>query len=223
MLRYFFTLIVCGISAFATAQQSAMEAWKPLLNNPGLATYFNGTFEYLGVRIAETGEALTVHHTGTAFELSKGIDSLKTDFIITIHQENVTNLVKHGKDDKIDETESFRIVHAIFTPITQAELNNKFLVKKKYLKAAHVGEVQHVTLIDPDHKQDYTQTLIHTGEQWIAVEGLVGKASESFKLTPAQALEFQRQLFAARKQNNTKAWLKFAKWYKEWKKNVQVS
>lgn len=215
-------LLVSGCVAFlaAAAQKSAYEAWTPLLKNPGLAAYFSGTFEHLGVRVAETGEALTVHHLGTYFELSKGIDSDKTDFVVTIHEQNVLNMVKHGNDDKIDEAESFQIIKVLFTPLTQAELNNKFLVKKKYLRAAHVGEVIHVTLLDPAQKENYTHTLVHVNDQWIAAPGLAGKPESSLKLTPAQALEFQRNLFAARRQNTTKAWLKFAKWYKTWKKNL---
>lgn len=223
MKRFLLPLLLC-LPFLSNAQQPAMQAWKPLLNNAGLAAYFNGTFNYLGVYIAETGEKLTVHHLGSSFELSPGIDSARADFVITLHTEDVTNMVELGGDNKIDEAESFRIVRAIFTPITERELNNKFLTQKKYLKAAHVGEVIHVTLLNPDPKEkNYAHTLIYSNKQWIAAPGLLGKPASSLKLTPAQAIEFQRNLFIAHQANTQKAWLKFAKWYNTWKKTVTVA
>jgi hypothetical protein len=215
------TLLLFLATLFSSAPaQTSMEKWKPLLQQPGLAEYFKGIFDYLGIKIIETGEQFTVHHLGTSFELIPGIDPSKVDFTVEIKKENVDNLVKEGADSKIDESESFKIAKVIFTPITQDELNNPFLTKKKYLRIAHADELMHVVLLDPEKKQDYTQTLIFVKDQWIVVEGLHGKTNTTFRLTPVQAVDFQRHLFEAKKMNTKKGWMKFMKWYKGWKPTV---
>jgi hypothetical protein len=220
MKQRFFGLCLLALLASASSAQSAMEKWKPLLDRPGLAEYFKGIFDYLGITVKETGEQFTVHHLGTSFELLQGIDPSKADFIITIKQENVDRMLKHGMDSKIDDEESFLIARAIFTPITESELNNPFLTNKRYLRMAHVDKLMHVVLLDPDKKEDYSQTLVYAEKQWIVTEGLHGKAKITFRLTPAQAVEFQRHLFEAKKTGTKKGWIKFVKWYKDWKKSV---
>src|ERR1051326_8827683 len=112
------TLLLFLATLFSSAPaQTSMEKWKPLLQQPGLAEYFKGIFDYLGIKIIETGEQFTVHHLGTSFELIPGIDPSKVDFTVEIKKENVDNLVKEGADSKIDESESFKIAKVILTPI----------------------------------------------------------------------------------------------------------
>jgi hypothetical protein len=215
-----FFLCFFALSVALANAQSSMEKWKPLLTQPGLASYFKGLFDLLGVKVLETNEQFTVHHLGNSFELIPGIDPNKVDFTIEIKKENVDNMLKHAQDSVIDERESFRIVRAIFTPITEASLNNPYLTKKKYLKIAHTDELIHVTLLDPEKKEDYSQTLLYSKKQWVVVQGIHGKTATEYKLTPAQAMEFQRHLFEAKKTGTKKGWIKFMKWYNAWKTGV---
>lgn len=220
MKKLLVSFLFASTAITGTAQQTAMETWKPLLNQPKLAEYFSGTFNYLGIRIAETGEAFTVHHLGRSFELTAGIDPAKADFTVTLHQENIDNMLKHGADAQIDEAESFRIMRVLFTPLTEAELNNPYLTKRRYLKMAKVEQLIHVTLLDPEKKENHLHSLIYCDGQWLAIPGHYGKAGRSFLLQPKDAVEFQRQLFKAKTANTKKSWMQFMRWYKDWRETV---
>jgi hypothetical protein len=204
----------------ASGQQSAYEAWQGLLNKKELTDYFKGTFESLGIVVDQTGERITVLNKGDHFEIEKGADSAKTDYFMHIKPENVQNLKKYADDNVIDEKESYRIQSVLFTPLTQSGLNQPVLKKKVFLKKAKIEQHIHVYLDSPDGQGSVSQTIVFANDQWIIVPGIYGKAQRVFHLTPQQALDYQRELFAAQKADNLKTWKAFLGWYNKWKDTV---
>ncbi len=208
-----------NLSLCLSAQETAASQWQPLLNQQGMADYFKGLFSQIGIRVAETSEAFTVIHRGDHFDLTDGINK-DADYILELEGKNISNLLGHAEDGKISEKESFRIISVMFSPMTRASLNNEFLTKKKYLRAASVERFLHIILLDPEKQNDYQQTLVFINDQWLVIPGLHGKADRTFRITPDQALDYQRKLFAAKQQNTRSEWRSFAKWYNNWKKTV---
>ncbi len=218
-------LIVVILAFCATqslAQEGAMESWQKLLNQKGLADYFKGTFETLGIFIKETNETFTVHHQGDHFELSKGVDSSEVDYLVELKPENINNMEKYGADGEVSEMESYHIMSVLFTPLTESALNNSILTDKRMLRKGGVEEHIQVVLYSPGKRDSTTHTLVFANDQWLLGKGLLGTPQRRFELMPGDAVLYQRQLFAAQKDGSNKAWKEFGKWYKIWRQGVSV-
>lgn len=220
MKHFLITFLFAANVLLLHAQQSSADQWKPLLDQPKLAAYFSGIFNDLGIHVIETDEAFTVHHKGDHFEITDGIEPSEVDFVLDIPHEKIERMLLHGEDATIDEAESFLILGVLFSPMTQASLNTPFLTKRKNLKAGGVEALIHVLLLDPDGKNDQSHTLAFAGDQWLVIPGLHGEAKRTFRLDPQHALDYQRKLFEAKRENTSKAWRSFAKWYKTWREDV---
>lgn len=202
------------------AQTPATDAWKSLTQMPEVVKYFSGMFNTLGLQIAETGESLTIVHTGDKVSIEKGADPAKCDYYVVLHNDNVNRMQQHGADGKIDENESFMIMAALFTPFTTSALTNPVLNNEKNMKLGKIENHIVVNLMSPDREKKVSHTLIFINGKWIVIPGVHGNAKRIFDLTPDQAIEYQRRTFAAQKANNMGEWQKYSKWYAEWRKTV---
>lgn len=209
------------LPAFAQSE-SVKKAWEPLLDQPGLAFYFSGVFESLAVTIEETGEQITVLHHGNRFELRDGISEVVTDYSVTLKLANIRNMAEHGKDGKIDDYESYRIMSVLFTPLARAALENPMMNKSFAMKMADIENHAHVYLESPTNDEYIAHTLIFLNKKWMVIEGIHGNAKRVFRMSPDQTLEYQRAVFAAQKENTRRAWKKFMKFYLDWREFVSV-
>lgn len=224
-MRKIAALILCILAFVHSEAQElspSMKAWQDLLNKPGLATYFSGIFDHLGIHVIETGERFTVNHLGTHFSLTSGIDTSHVDYIVDLSTVNISNLSKHGADARIDSLESYKIMSVLFTPLTQSSLQSPVLKKPLFRKLSGVEDVIHVYLMSPDKVSYAVHTLIYVKRQWIVVPGIYGTPKRVFKMTPEQAIAYQRKMFEAKKKDSFGGWMKFRKWYKKWRKEVSV-
>lgn len=220
-ILYLLYLICLIFSNPAFSQEkSAMEAWESLLNKKELANYFSGIFNSMGFIIEETNEEFTVTHNGDHFTTRKGIIRDQVDYVVNLKLENIQNMQKHGDDDVIDPYESFRIMSVLFTPLTEASLTNPTLSKPVMRKMSGIENHIHVNLISPDKKDTVSHTLIYLNKSWMVIPGIQGNAKRTFNLTQQDAIDYQKKVFIALKQNNMKSWKEFKKWYMEWRKNV---
>lgn len=214
-------LSLITLSLFGYSQnRSVKEMWAPLLNKEGLAEYFSGLYESLGIEIEETGEKITVLHLGNHFELKDGIDPDSVDYNITLKLENIKNMAQHGEDNKIDSYESYRIMSVLFTPLTRSSLENPMMNKPFQQKMAKIENHVHVYLESPTNDEFVSHTLIFLNKKWIVAEGIHGEAKREFRLNPDQAIVYQREAYHAQKEDSRKSWKKFKKFYLEWRKTV---
>jgi hypothetical protein len=203
-------------NAARNAKPSAMQIWSTIGQTPELVSYFEGVFAKAGITVEETGEAFTVMHHGDRIAFAPGLAD-DVEFVVPIHMENVTRLAAHARDGKFDAEESWRIVQALFTPLTRAALQSP-LVTRNWLRAlAGVETLIHVHLLHPSGGDSATHTLAFAGNQWLVLSGLHGTPQRTYRLTPAQALDFQRQLYQALKTNTPSGWWQFANWYRQWR------
>jgi hypothetical protein len=215
-------LLIFLLQTIANAQTTLKQTWESLLNKKELADFFKGTFERLGVYIDSTNEAFTVVHAGDHFLLENGIDSGKVDYIIQLKPENMRNMLRHGQDSKIDDEEAYKIMSVLFTPLTQSGLSNPRMNNKGLLKAIGIEDHLHVYLFSPDKKEYTAHTIVFVNKQWLLIPGIVGKAQRTFIMYPKDAVEYQKELFAAQKNNTQTSWKAFAKWFKQWKDKVSA-
>jgi len=202
---------------------SSLKTWESILQTPELISYFNGIFNHLGVVIDETGESFTIHHTGDAFIFEEGIIEDKVDFIVPLQVQNIENMVRHSKDGKISENESWRILDVLFTPMTRVTLETPVLSVNWRRKLAGVEDLTHVYLLNPSGKEASSHTLIYVKGQWLVLKGLHGSPRRIYHMTPAQSIEYQRAIFSAMQKDTLWGWWKFAKFYKKWRKTCSVN
>lgn len=226
-MKPLFTTLIIAFSilcnSFSFSQKSSMESWESLLNKKQLAEYFSGIFNTMGFVIEETKEEFTVIHHGDHFMTEKGINRDKVDYVVKLKLENIENMQKHGSDNTIDESESFRIMSVLFTPLTEASLANPMLNKPLMRKMSGVENHIHVNLISPDKTDTVSHTLIYLNKSWIVVPDRQGNARRTFNLTAQDAIDYQKQVFIAMQKDTMKGWKEFKKWYMNWRKRVSYT
>lgn len=216
-------LLLWVVNVSNTQAQSSMESWESLLNKKQLADYFSGIFNTMGFVIEETKEEFTVIHHGDHFMTEKGINREKVDYVVKLKLENIQNMQKHGDDNTIDATESFRIMSVLFTPLTEASLSNPMLNKPLMRKMSGIENHIHVNLISPDKTDTVSHTLIYLNKSWMVVPAIQGKAKRVFNLTSQDAIDYQKQVFIAMQKDTIKGWKEFKKWYMNWRKGVSYT
>ncbi len=214
-------LILLNISY--SQSTSSLESWENILQTPELVEYFKGIFNSLGVIVEETNEKFTINHTGNSFEFEMGINEEKVDFVVPAKLQNIQNMIAHSQDGKINLEESWRIMDVLFTPLTRVTLQTPVLSINWRRKLAGVEDLTHVYLIYPTGGEASKHTLIYVKGQWLVLKGTHGKPRRTYRMNPEQAIEYQREIFAAMQKNTLWAWWKFASYYKNWRKICSVT
>ena len=214
-------LILLNISY--SQSTSSLEAWENILQTPELVEYFKGIFNSLGVIVEETNEKFTINHTGNSFEFEMGINEEKVDFVVPAKLQNIQNMIAHSQDGKISLEESWRIMDVLFTPLTRVTLQTPVLSINWRRKLAGVEDLTHVYLINPTGGEASKHTLIYVKGQWLVLKGTHGKPRRTYRMNPEQAIEYQREIFAAMQKDTFWAWWKFASYYKKWRKACSVT
>tara|TARA_Y100001970_G_C13833796_1_gene651053 strand:- start:51 stop:722 length:672 start_codon:yes stop_codon:yes gene_type:complete len=216
-----FSIIFVSFSYSST--NSARVTLENIMQTDDLLSYFDNVFESLGIKIEDTGEEFTVLHTGNEFIFKDGIKKDSVDFIVPLKSINIQNMVQHSKDGKIDKSESWRILDVLFTPLTQVTLQNPVMSVNWRRKLAGVEDLTHVYLINPNGKEASKHTLIYVKGQWLVLKGIHGSPKRTYRMTPEESLDYQRNVFNAIKADNLWDWFKFSLWYKKWRKNNSVT
>jgi hypothetical protein len=203
---------------------TSLEKWRAVVQTPEIVGFFRGTFERAGVRIADTNEAFTCIHHGDRIEFEPQLDESRVDYTVPIESYQVDRLVKEATRGILSDIEQFRVLRALFSPATAATLKNPVLSHGLLRRLSAVEDLIHVRLHspDPDQEPDTAHTLVHAAGQWLVFVGLHGRPRRTFELSMVDAIDYQRRVFQAMKQNNPLTWIRFASWYVSWRKRVST-
>ncbi len=203
--------------------ETSLNKWRSLTQPPSVVTFFKGLFDRVGISVTDTGEQFAGRHSGDRIEFEPALDPQKVDYVVEIDSAQVDRLAAHVQDGELDETERYRIVSALFTPATAAMLKNPVLAHPLLRRLVGAEDVIHVILQPPTPQEPEVQhTLTYANRQWHVQPGLHGQAKRVYRLTLADALDYHRRAFATIKANNWSAWLRFAFWYRKWRKKVST-
>lgn len=199
----------------------AIDLWRAVAQTDELVGFFTGLFDVIGVTIEETGEELTVRIGSDKIHIDPGLPD-RWDFLVPLKIENVTNMVSHAADGRLDAFETWRIVSVLFTPLTRETLKNPVLSRGIFRKLARVEDLIHVRLLGPEAEQVASHTLAFVSGQWLVLEGLHGKASRTFTMTGEECVTYQKQVWKAMKANSLMGWIRFARWYVDWRPSTSA-
>ena len=90
-------------------------------------------------------------------------------------------------------------------------------------RLAGVEDLTHVYLINPSGEEASKHTLIYIKGQWLVLKGIHGNPKRTYRMTPKDSLEYQRSVFKALKKDTFWGWIKFAAWYKNWRKKNSIT
>ena len=106
----------------------AVDLWRDVAQTDDLVDFFTGMFEVMGITIEETGEELTVRVSEGKVHIDPGLPD-ECDFLVPLKMANVTNMIGHSADGKLDAFETWRIASVLFTPLTRETLKNSVMSK----------------------------------------------------------------------------------------------
>lgn len=203
---------------------SSLEQWRGAMQPPEVVGFFAGLFERAGVRVTDTGESFTCIHRGDRIEFEDQLDEASVDFTVEITSEQAQLLVEDVRDGVLDEREQFRVMAVLATPATRGALRRP-IIKSRVLRSIlyKIGGAEtpmHVVLVAPPGETDAGHTIRYEGGAWSVTPGLSGTVRQVYRLTVADAIEYQRRMLAARKENRLGSWIRFARWYGGLRKRV---
>jgi hypothetical protein len=193
---------------------------------PPVVAFFAGLFDSAGVRVTDTGEAFTCRHLGDRIAFDTGIDDAAVDFTVEVLSEQAGRLVAFVGDGVLDESEQFRIMAVLASPATQAALRRP-IIKNRLLRSIlyRIGRAErrmHVVLAAPPGETDAAHTIAYRDGAWSVTPGREGHVAHIYRLSVADAVDYQRHMLAARKANNLGSWIRFARWYGQLRRRVVV-
>jgi hypothetical protein len=203
---------------------TVMEQWQAALQPPDVIEFFRGMFDRAGVRV-DGSESFTCTHAGDRITFSAGLRE-PLDFVVDITSVQAQAMLEAVKDGVLDEGERFRIMAALATPATRAALARPIirnrLLRAALLKVGRAEMLMHVVLTPPPGEQDVAHTIAYADGQYLVLSGRHGNVPHVYRLTVADAMDYQRRMLAARKDNRLRTWLAFARWYGQMRKRVMA-
>ena len=199
----------------------AIDLWRAVAQTDELVDFFTGMFDMMGITIEETGEELTVTVAEGIIHIEPGLPDT-CDFLVPLKMENVTNMVSHAADGRLNEFETWRIASVLFTPLTRETLKNPVMSNGILRRLARLEDLIHVRLVGPEAEQVASHTLLFASGQWLVIEGLHGQAKRMFTMTGEECVTYQKRVFKAIKANSILGWIRFARWYGKWRSSVST-
>jgi len=213
-----------GTWTYAAGTGPVLARWKSLTVPGAIVKMLQGVFDRVGVKIVDTGEAITCEHRGDRIEIAPGLDPSRVDFVVEIHAFQAERLAKQIASGSIDDLQRFRIAREVFVAAGRTNVGNPLLSNPSLRRIIRAKNLVHIYLVSPDSTQepDARFTLIHVNKTTLLVPGHHGTPERVFRLTVPDVLELQQVFGPALKRNRAREWLKIAKWYLEWRKRVEV-
>ncbi len=197
-----------------------LQLLKAIAEKPSAVAWFKGLFTQAHVEITDTGERFTIRHHGDRAEVMTGFQADKPNFVVPLQSENIRRLSAAFADEVIDAQEQYRIVKFMLIPCLKASLEMPILRNKAVQKIIKADTHWQEALLDPQGNEDEQITIIFVNKQWLVIPGYHGKPQRRLRLTSEQLLDFQRRVFAADGENKLTAWVKLARWYVKWRKEI---
>lgn len=181
---------------FSAAELRLEKALKDAAALPAAAEFARGMFSSAYIIPEEhPGIGFTVRLKEGGVEVERGLDvSSEPTMVIPLSDEGIMNAHAFFRDGKLDETEEFLVVNALFKPGWEASYRipelDSWLVRR-YMK---LDGLLHVSLLNPDGIKFKGKpvknelSVARVSGQWLVFGGLEGVPDARMEITPRDAL-----------------------------------
>lgn len=181
---------------FSAAELRLEKALQDAAKLPAAAEFARGMFTSAYIIPEEhPGIGFTVRLKDAGVEVERGLDvSAEPTLVIPLSDEGILNAHAFFKDGKLDETEEFLVVNALFKPGWEASYRipelGSWLVRR-YMK---LDGLLHAVLLNPagvKFKGEAVQnelSVARVSGQWLVFSGLEGRPDTRMELSPKDAL-----------------------------------
>lgn len=181
---------------FSAAELRLEKALKDAAALPAAAEFARGMFTSAYIIPEEhPGIGFTVRLKEGGVEVERGLDTaIEPTLVIPLSDEGIMNAHAFFRDGKLDETEEFLVVNALFKPGWEASYRipelDSWLVRR-YMK---LDGLLHVSLLNPDGVKFKGKavknelSVARVSGQWLVFSGLEGAPDARMELTPKDAL-----------------------------------
>ena len=200
-----------------------MDQWQSLAQTPELLAFFEGLFDRMGVRVADTGEEFTCTQQVGRIEMQPGLKP-DVDFVVEITTEQVERLAAEAETGRLSDVEKYRVLRTMLgTPLefSASLMNNRLLSSPMMRKVLRVVDIAHIFFKSPSSEEpDETFTLALRDGRWELETGLQGTPQRTIQLDIEATLDFHRRTLAFRRNSNPVAALRYVAWYVPWRRRV---
>lgn len=181
---------------FSAAELRLEKALQDAARLPAAAEFARGMFSSAYIIPEEhPGIGFTVRLKKEGVEIERGLDvTAEPTMVIPLSDEGILNAHAFFKDGKLDETEEFLVVNALFKPGWEASYRipelGSWLVRR-YMK---LDGLLHVTLLNPagvKFKGKVVRnelSVARVSGQWLVFSGLEGAPDARMEIAPKDAL-----------------------------------
>lgn len=180
-----------------TAEELRLEkALKEAAKIPAAVEFAKGMFDAVYIILEEhEGTGFTVLMKDGGVEVERGLNTaIEPTLVVPLTDEGVLNIKEFFKDGKLDETETFLVVNALFKPGWEAsyripDLGN-WLVRK-YMK---LDGLLHAVLLNPGQVKFKGKvvknelSVVRVSGQWLVFSGLEGIPDARMEISPEDAI-----------------------------------
>lgn len=216
-----------GTWKYSIPKERSIDKLKAMVQPKEAVDMFSGLFDRLGVHIKDTDRKITCVHKGERIEFEEGIDPNMIDFCVEIYSYQIDRVVDAVANEYKDDLARFRLLIEFF-PVSNIgrrnALNNPMLSNPIFRWLIRGKNLVHIYFPSPDREQekDATFTLIFVNGRWCIARGLIGEPNRVFRVSIDDLFDLQRHIYKGISDSNLSNLFQMAKWYKEWRKKVEV-
>jgi hypothetical protein len=181
---------------FSAEELKLEKALKDAAGIPAAAGFAKGMFDAAYIILEDhEGTGFTVLSKDSGVEVERGLNvDIEPTLVIPLTDEAVLNIKEFFKDGKLDETEEFLVVNALFKPGWEASYRIPDIgnwLTRKYMK---LDGLLHAVLLNPGQVKFKGKvvknqlSVVRVSEQWLVFSGMEGIADTHLEIAPKDAI-----------------------------------
>ena len=181
---------------FSARELQLEKALEEAAKIPAAVEFAKGMFDAVYIILEEhEGTGFTVLLKDGGVEVERGLNvAIEPTLVVPLTDEGVLNIKEFFKDGKLDDTEEFLVINALFKPGWEASYRipdiGRWLVRK-YMR---LDGLLHAVLLNPGQVKFKGKavkneiSVARVSGQWLVFSGLEGRPDTRLEITPKDAI-----------------------------------
>ncbi|MDO8803965.1 MAG: hypothetical protein Q7R35_06020 [Elusimicrobiota bacterium] len=184
------------VENFSAEELKLEKALKEAAKIPAAVEFAKGLFDAVYITLEEhEGTGFTVRLRDGGVEVERGLNvDIEPTLVVPLTDEGVLNIKEFFKDGKLDDTEEFLVINALFKPGWEASYRipdiGNWLVRK-YMR---LDGLLHAVLLNPGQVKFKGKavknelSVVRVSKQWLIFSGLEGLPDTRMEIAPKDAI-----------------------------------